>query len=236
MLARSLPSTRYRRIQVALSNRSRKLLDFDSVQQLTLADIRINGQTRKVIMQATKSGFFLVSTGSRGNHSGEPFAQVNWAGGYDLKTGRPKLIPTRSTKRGSRRSVAPSAGGATMGADGIQSNHEPLYIPIYRVRRLCRIGSPIASPTTLRAEHGVDFGVRWRWWSRDVEVQQPDAVAHPPEHCRPGRCHRRRTDHSTTTPAPAAGAASAVGAGPVLPMTVPGIKTGTSYRPVAHRH
>jgi glucose dehydrogenase len=34
--------------------------DFDSVQQLTLADLRINGQTRKVIMQANKNGFFYV--------------------------------------------------------------------------------------------------------------------------------------------------------------------------------
>ena len=52
--------------------------DFDSVQQLTLADIRINGQARKVIMQANKSGFFLVLDRLTGKIiSGEPFAQVN---------------------------------------------------------------------------------------------------------------------------------------------------------------
>ena len=34
--------------------------DFDSVQQLTVADLRINGQNRKVVMQANKNGFFYV--------------------------------------------------------------------------------------------------------------------------------------------------------------------------------
>ena len=34
--------------------------DYDSVQQLMLADLNINGRTRKVIMQAPKNGFFYV--------------------------------------------------------------------------------------------------------------------------------------------------------------------------------
>ena len=34
--------------------------DFDSVQQLMLADLTINGRPRKVIMQANKNGFFYV--------------------------------------------------------------------------------------------------------------------------------------------------------------------------------
>jgi len=61
MCARSLPSTP---IPANTSGTFQTVpedsWDFDSVQQLTLADIRINGQTRKVIMQANKSGFFLV--------------------------------------------------------------------------------------------------------------------------------------------------------------------------------
>ena len=34
--------------------------DYDSVQQLILADITIKGQQRKVIMQANKNGFYYV--------------------------------------------------------------------------------------------------------------------------------------------------------------------------------
>jgi quinohemoprotein ethanol dehydrogenase len=61
--------------------------DFDSVQQLTLADIRVNNQNRKVIMQANKSGFFLVLDRLTGKMiRASPFAQVNWASEIDLKT------------------------------------------------------------------------------------------------------------------------------------------------------
>ena len=34
--------------------------DYDSVQQLMLADLTINGRPRKVIMQANKNGFYYV--------------------------------------------------------------------------------------------------------------------------------------------------------------------------------
>ena len=34
--------------------------DYDSVQQLMLADVTIKGQQRKVIMQANKNGFYYV--------------------------------------------------------------------------------------------------------------------------------------------------------------------------------
>ena len=34
--------------------------DYDSVQQMILADLKINGKTRKVLMQANKNGFFYV--------------------------------------------------------------------------------------------------------------------------------------------------------------------------------
>jgi len=34
--------------------------DYDAVQQLTLAELRIGGVQRKVLMQANKNGFFYV--------------------------------------------------------------------------------------------------------------------------------------------------------------------------------
>jgi len=67
--------------------------DFDAVGQLTLADIKINGKDRKVIMQAAKNGFFFVIDRITGEFiSAQPFALVNWAKGYDEK-GRPIFNP-----------------------------------------------------------------------------------------------------------------------------------------------
>jgi quinohemoprotein ethanol dehydrogenase len=68
--------------------------DYDSVQQLTLADLNIRGQTRKVIMQANKNGFYYVLDRLTGAFiSGQPFGKVTWAKGLDEATGRPIVNP-----------------------------------------------------------------------------------------------------------------------------------------------
>ena len=64
--------------------------DFDSAQQMTLADLQISGKKRRVLMQAAKNGFFYVLDRESGELlSANRFAQVTWAKGVDLKTGRP---------------------------------------------------------------------------------------------------------------------------------------------------
>ena len=64
--------------------------DYDAVQHLMLADIRINGRARKVIMQVNKNGYFYVIDRLTGAFiSGEPVAPVSWARGLDPRTGRP---------------------------------------------------------------------------------------------------------------------------------------------------
>ena len=63
--------------------------DFTATQQIILADLRINGQLRKVLMQAPKNGFFFVIDRTNGQFiSAKNFVDVNWATGYDAK-GRP---------------------------------------------------------------------------------------------------------------------------------------------------
>jgi quinohemoprotein ethanol dehydrogenase len=68
--------------------------DYDSVQQLLLADLTIRGRQRKVIMQASKNGFYYVLDRATGAFmSGQPFVQVNWARGLNEETGRPIVNP-----------------------------------------------------------------------------------------------------------------------------------------------
>jgi quinohemoprotein ethanol dehydrogenase len=68
--------------------------DYDSVQQLTLADIPIGGRTRRVIMQANKNGYFYVIDRITGEFiSASPFAPLNWSEAMDKKTGRPFIHP-----------------------------------------------------------------------------------------------------------------------------------------------
>jgi quinohemoprotein ethanol dehydrogenase len=86
--------------------------DYDSVQQMILADLNINGKTRKVIMQANKNGFFYVLDRITGEFiSGQPFSRVTWAKGIDQKTGRP-IINTEVKYGKDPTPVSPGGGGA----------------------------------------------------------------------------------------------------------------------------
>lgn len=68
--------------------------DFTATQQLTLAELELDGKPRKVIMQAPKNGFFYVLDRRTGELlSAEKFGKVTWAEKVDLKTGRPVEAP-----------------------------------------------------------------------------------------------------------------------------------------------
>ena len=66
--------------------------DFDSNAESVLADIRVNGQMRKVLLNAHKNGFFYVIDRTNGKLiAAHPYVKVNWATHIDLNTGRPVL-------------------------------------------------------------------------------------------------------------------------------------------------
>jgi quinohemoprotein ethanol dehydrogenase len=86
--------------------------DFDAVGQLMLADLPINGRTRKVIMQAPKNGIFYVLDRVTGEFlSAAPFVQVNWTKGFDPKTGRPIINPEAFYDK-TPVQIYPTGGGA----------------------------------------------------------------------------------------------------------------------------
>jgi quinohemoprotein ethanol dehydrogenase len=64
--------------------------DYDVVQQIILAELKINGRARRVLMQASKTGFFYVLDRQTGKVlSAEKYVPVTWADHVDLETGRP---------------------------------------------------------------------------------------------------------------------------------------------------
>ena len=67
--------------------------DYDAIQHLVLADIRINNRNRKVIMQANKNGYFYVIDRVNGEFiSAGEMSLISWARGMDAK-GRPMINP-----------------------------------------------------------------------------------------------------------------------------------------------
>ncbi|MBT8292736.1 MAG: c-type cytochrome, partial [Eudoraea sp.] len=63
---------------------------YTATQHIILADLKINGKIRQVLMQAPKNGFFYVLDRNNGQFiSAEPYVYTNWAKSIDKETGRP---------------------------------------------------------------------------------------------------------------------------------------------------
>jgi alcohol dehydrogenase (cytochrome c) len=66
------------------------MYDYDATWEPILADMRVNGQERKVVMQVNRNGFLYVLDRANGNLlSANPYEKVNWATRIDVETGRP---------------------------------------------------------------------------------------------------------------------------------------------------
>jgi len=64
--------------------------DYTATQHMILAELNIDGENRKVIMQAPKNGFFYVVDRTNGELiSAKNFVPINWATHVDIETGRP---------------------------------------------------------------------------------------------------------------------------------------------------
>src|ERR1700733_13300123 len=87
--------------------------DYDATQPLMLADLNLGGTPRKVIMQASKNGFFYVLDRQTGEFlSAKQFVHgVTWASAIDARSGRP--VETASGYDGLNPVlVSPAPGGA----------------------------------------------------------------------------------------------------------------------------
>jgi alcohol dehydrogenase (cytochrome c) len=86
--------------------------DFDATAESLIADLRVDGQVRKVLINAHKNGFLYVIDRANGKPIAvNPFVKVNWASHVDLKTGRPVLTDLlERAMKGETVNVFPSRG------------------------------------------------------------------------------------------------------------------------------
>jgi quinohemoprotein ethanol dehydrogenase len=68
--------------------------DYDCTESMILADLKIDGQQRKVLLHAPKDGFFYVLDRVTGKViSANNYVPVTWARGIDPRTGVPQVDP-----------------------------------------------------------------------------------------------------------------------------------------------
>ena len=87
--------------------------DYNCVQQMTLTELEIDGEQRKVLMQAAKNGFFYVIDRTNGELlSANNFVPVTWASHIDMTTGRPVEIEENLYTVEEAKRVTPGPFGA----------------------------------------------------------------------------------------------------------------------------
>jgi alcohol dehydrogenase (cytochrome c) len=134
--------------------------DVDATDEQVLADMRVNGQMRKVMIQTNKNGFLYVLDRTNCKLiAAHPYTKVNWASGIDMKTGRPILTDVyKRFTAGEEVEIYPSRGTNAVPA-AFNPNTGLLFANTWNVPRLQKLApKPI--------EHGGQ--------STGVEARQPD--------------------------------------------------------------
>lgn len=88
--------------------------DHDGTNEPVLAELDVDGQSRKVLMQASRNGFFYVLDRTNGKliAANKFIKNVNWAERIDLETGRPvDTDVVKKARSGEKVTYAPSAFG-----------------------------------------------------------------------------------------------------------------------------
>jgi alcohol dehydrogenase (cytochrome c) len=124
--------------------------DVDGTDEHVLADIRVNGQLRKVMIQANKNGFMYVLDRTNCKLiAAHPFVKVNWASSIDPATGRPVLTDVyKRFLAGEEVEIYPSRG-----TNAVPISFDPntglIYASTWNLPRIQKLGPP--PPQTLGA-------------------------------------------------------------------------------------
>src|SRR5262249_48527593 len=131
--------------------------DYDAIQHLLLADIRIDNRNRKVVMQANKNGYFYVIDRTNGEFiSAGEMSQVSWATGIDSKTGRPNIHPDAlySEERGTTVYPVQMHNTSQM---SFNPNTGLIYVPIAVENTFSFVAAKTYEPTPGRQNFGLNL-------------------------------------------------------------------------------
>jgi len=116
--------------------------DWDSTEAMVLADMKIGGRMRQVVLHADRNGVYYILDRTNGQFIlATPFVRTNWFKGFD-KNGRPEVNPdTIATRTGNV--VFPATGGTNFQAPSYDARTETFYLEY-----VDRQGFAISAPVT----------------------------------------------------------------------------------------
>jgi alcohol dehydrogenase (cytochrome c) len=117
--------------------------DVDGTDENVLADIRVGGQLRKVMIQANKNGIMYVLDRTNCKLvAANPYVKINWASGVDLGTGRPVLTDLyRRFLGGEEVEIYPQRGTNAVPI-AFNPNTGLIYASTWNLPRIQKLASP----------------------------------------------------------------------------------------------
>ena len=118
--------------------------DVDGADENVLADIQVNGQPRKVMIQPNKNGFlYVVDRTNCKLIAAHPFVKVNWATHVDLATGRPVLSDVyKRFLAGEEVEIWPSRGNNAVPI-AFNPNTGLVYATTWNLPRIQKLAAPV---------------------------------------------------------------------------------------------
>ena len=147
--------------------------DYDAVSPMMTVDLTIDGQQRHVIVQPSKNGFFYMLDAATGKLlRAEPFTEVNWADGVDMKTGRPRVKKEARYAVGRPWNLAPGV----QGAHGWQSNaYDPtsgiIYVPT-QLAYFPMVEDANYKPSPVGYNLGIDFAAQFTFFATHPDAKR----------------------------------------------------------------
>jgi alcohol dehydrogenase (cytochrome c) len=144
--------------------------DVDATDEQVLADIRVDGQLRKVMIQTNKNGFLYVLDRTNCKLiAAHPYVKVNWAKEIDMATGRPVLTDVEQRfQAGEEVEIWPSRGTNAVPI-AFNPNTGLIYASTWNIPRIQQLAPP--KPTVIG---GVSTGVV----AKQPEIHPGDVVGH----------------------------------------------------------
>jgi quinohemoprotein ethanol dehydrogenase len=136
--------------------------DYDAVSPMMTADLRIGGKNRHVILQPSKNGFFYMLDATTGKLlSADPFTEVNWATGVDMKTGRPIEVPGARYENEPWNLAPGVQGGHSWHPNAFSPTTGLVYIPAWEAYfTMAAPAAGTAGPPSGTFSLGINMGAR----------------------------------------------------------------------------
>jgi len=146
--------------------------DYDAVSPMMTVNLTLDGKERHVLLQPCKNGFFYVLDAATGELlKADPFTEVNWADGVDMKTGRPRVRKEARYSEGKPFNLAPGV----QGAHGWQANaFSPetglVYVPTQEAY-FPMVEDPNYKPSAVGYNLGLDFGAQTTFYRANPKAK-----------------------------------------------------------------